>query len=81
MKPGCVECEYLFQDLADATMSHVKVLEQSKMAAMEQNAANILKLEPQVVAASDRRDETRKLFKDHEATHDEQIVRVARSSA
>jgi hypothetical protein len=70
MKPGCVQCQHLFGDLADATRWHVKVLEQSRMAAIEQNADNLLKLEPQVVAASHRRDESRKAFKNHEATHD-----------
>jgi len=69
MTSGCVECEHLFDDFADATRMHVKALEQSRMAAVEQDTAKLLRLEGQVLAASDRRNETRKAFKDHEAKH------------
>ena len=66
-----MQTPFIHGDSIDVCLrDRIDSFEQSRMAAVEQDTAKLLRLEGQVLAASDRRNETRKAFKDHEAKHD-----------
>ena len=69
MEQTCVECKRLSEELADATKDHIRLAGQKQLADMEQNSALMRELEPLVRKAADRREEARRAFREHAATH------------
>ena len=68
-KPGCPECERLWQEYSDATFEHVKIDSRKKMAELGQDVS------PELSRAHDeatqRREDAQRRMKEHEATHAE----------
>jgi hypothetical protein len=68
-KPGCAECERLWQEYSAATFEHVKSDSRKKMAELVQDGTAELSRAHQ--EATEKRDTAQQRLKDHEATHDE----------
>jgi hypothetical protein len=65
----CSDCTRFFQELGDAITTHIKLLGQRQLAAMQFDSCLLARLEPLVLLASERRLTAKGNFKEHEATH------------
>ena len=75
MKPmplgACSDCDALWRNFAHATAEHVKLLMDSQMAAVKQDAAHTARAEELISAAEARRAAAREAVYAHESTaHD-----------
>ena len=68
-RPGCAECEQLWQEYSAATFEHVKIDSQMKMAELAQDVTVPLRREHQ--AAAQKREDAQRRMKEHEVTHAE----------
>ena len=66
-KPGCAECEQLFQKYSTAVFEHVKVDGRMKMAQLRPEVT--VKLSREHRTAAQKREEAQRWLKEHEATH------------
>jgi hypothetical protein len=68
-KPGCAECEQLWQEYSAATFEHVKIEGRMKMAELVQDGT--AELSRAHSEATQRREDVQQRVKQHEATHAE----------
>jgi hypothetical protein len=67
MAGACEECDRLWQEYADATMAHLKIIGQHQIAVIQQNSGLILAFEPLCRESGEARALARQAVKDHEA--------------
>ena len=66
-KPGCAECEKLWQEYSAATFEHVRIEGRKKMAELVQDGT--AELGRAHDEATQKRDAAQRRMKEHEATH------------
>ena len=69
-KPGCAECERLWQDYSAATFEHVNIDSRKKVAELSYDVSPELSREHD--EATQRREDAQRRMKEHEATHREE---------
>ena len=69
---ACKECDRLWQEYAEATKAHLKIIGEHQIAVIEQNSSVIVALEPLRRESGQARELARKAVKDHEAAAHEE---------
>jgi len=59
----------LLDELTDATAAFLKIAGQKEIADLQQDSSPVNRLEPLVLAASERREKARLAIRDHAETH------------
>ncbi len=68
-KPGCAECERLWEEYSAATFEHVNIDSRMKMAELRQELTVALSREDH--AATQKLESAQRRLREHEATHAE----------
>ena len=68
-KPGCAECDRLWQDYSSATFEHVNIDSRKKIAELRHD--DTAELSRAHDEATQKREDAQRRMKEHEATHGE----------
>ena len=74
MDQDCPECNRLWEELADSTNAHIRILSKRQLAEMCHDSSLLKQLEPILQTAAIRRADARRAFRDHADTHQNQVM-------
>ena len=69
MDQNCPECNRLWEELADSTNAHIRILSKRQLAEMCHDSSLLKQLEPILQTAAIRRADARRAFRDHADSH------------
>jgi hypothetical protein len=75
MIPNCPECDRLWDLFVDATHSHLKLLSQQQISVIKQDSEALARLRQPVEESARNRQNTRRAFREHAASHGGSLAR------